>query len=163
MGSDDQSPNNWLCQWESNKKSRRRAIRAWLKRFSNNSLLPRTLSTYPSASDLPEAVAMSNNLVHQTPEDQFLHWHQEMKRKQEEQARQMQELQARTKRLQRENDQLRSQVEKSLELGKDVRDGDPVEHIVVRNKGKESIVSDNEAPADDELSSRRSQSMSPPP
>ena len=37
---------------------------------------------------------MSNNLMHQTLEDQFLHWLQEMERKQEEQARQMQELQA---------------------------------------------------------------------
>ena len=59
-----------------------------------------------------------------------------MERKQEEQARQMQELQARAKRLQRENDQLQSQVEKSLEVGKDVRVGVHVEHPVVHNKGK---------------------------
>ena len=59
-----------------------------------------------------------------------------MERKQEEQARQMQELQARAEHLQRENEQLRSQVEKSLELGKDVRDGDRVEHPIVPNKGK---------------------------
>ena len=34
----------------------------------------------------------------------------------------MQELQARVERLQRENDQLRALVEKSLELARDVRD-----------------------------------------
>ena len=34
--------------------------------------------------------------------------------------RQMQELQARTKHLQHENDQLRAQVEESYDLGKDV-------------------------------------------
>ena len=71
----------------------------------------------------------------------------------------MQELQAHAKHLQLENDQLRSHVEKNLELGKDVRDGD----CVVRNKGKEPIISDDDdAPADDELSSRRSPSTNPP-
>ena len=48
----------------------------------------------------------------------------------------MHELQACVERLQRENGQLRSQVEKSLELGKDVRDGERVEHPIVCNKGK---------------------------
>ena len=87
-----------------------------------------------------------------------------MERKQEEQARQMQELQARIECLQRENDQLRSQVEKSLKLGNDVREGDRVEHPIVRNKGKEPIISDDgDAPANDELSSRGSLSISPPP
>ena len=104
---------------------------------------------------------MSNNLVHQTPKDQFLHWRQEMKRKQEEQAKQMHELQARTECLQHENDQLRSQVEKSLKLGKDVQDGDCAEHLVVRNKGKELMVSDNKAPVDNELSSGRSHPQVP--
>ena len=86
-----------------------------------------------------------------------------MERKQEEQASQMQELQARVERLQCENNQLRSQVEKILKLGKDVRDCDRAGHLVVPNKGKELMVSDNEAPADDELSSGRSPSTSPPP
>ena len=77
--------------------------------------------------------------------------------------RQMQQLQARAESLQRENDQLQSQVEKSLELGKDVRDGNCAKHPIVRNKGQEPIVSDNEAPTDDELSSGISPSTSPPP
>ena len=55
--------------------------------------------------------------------------------------------------LQHENDQLLSQVEKSIELGKDVRDGDRVEHPAVRNKEKKHVVFENEAPTDDELSS----------
>ena len=48
----------------------------------------------------------------------------------------MHELQAHGERLKRENDQLRFQVEKSLEIGKDVRDGDRAEHPIVLNKGK---------------------------
>ena len=105
---------------------------------------------------------MSKNLTHQTPEDHFVHWRQEMERKQEDQTRQMQELQARAELLHCENDQLRSQVEKSIELGKDVRDGDRVEHLIVCNKGKEPIISyDYDAPTDDELTSRRSPSTSP--
>ena len=83
-GPDDQSLNNWRLLWESNKKSHRRAARAWLQRFSSSCLLPGTLSTPFSASDLPEAVVMSNNLMHQTPEDQFLHWCQDKERKQVE-------------------------------------------------------------------------------
>ena len=111
---------------------------------------------------------MSNNLMHQTPEDQFLHWRKEMERKQEEQARQMQELQACVEQLQRENDQLRSQVENSLELGNDVRDGYRDKHPIVHNKEKEPIIScdgdgDGDAPVDDELSSGRSPSTSLPP
>ena len=88
-GSDDQSPNNWSRMWEANKKSRQHAARAWLQRFSSCPPLPRTLSTPSSAFNLPKAIAMSNNPMHQTPKDQFLHWRQEMERKQEEQARQM--------------------------------------------------------------------------
>ena len=77
--------------------------------------------------------------------------------------RQMQKLQAWAEHLQHENDQLRSQVEKSLELGKDVQDGNHAEHPVVCNKGKEPIVSNNEAPTDDELSSGRLPYTSPSP
>ena len=72
-----------------------------------------------------------------------------MERKQEEQARQMQELQVRIKSLQRDNDQLRSQVEKSLKLGKDVREGDCAERPIIRNKEKDPIISnDGDAPTD---------------
>ena len=78
--------------------------------------------------------------------------------------RQMQELQAHAKRLQRENNQLWSHVEKSLKLGKDVRDGDCVEHPIVHNKGKDPIIfGDGDAPSDDELSFGRFSSTSPLP
>ena len=103
-GSDDQSLNNWRRLWETNNKSRRWAARAWLQQFSSNRQLSRTLSTPPSTYDILEAVVMLNNPMHQTPENKFLHWCQEMERKQEEQVRQVQELLARAKRLQREND-----------------------------------------------------------
>ena len=107
---------------------------------------------------------MLTNPMHQAPEYQFLHWRHKMKRKQEEQARQMQELQVRDERLQRDNDQLRAQVEESCDLGKDVRDDDRVEYPIARNKGKEPIIfSNSDSSIDDELSSRRSRSTSPPP
>ena len=54
-----------------------------------------------------------------SPEDQFLQWRQDIKRKQEEQARQMKELQGQVERLQHENDQLRAHIKKSHDLGKD--------------------------------------------
>ena len=57
------------------------------------------LSTPSSTSDQPEVGTMSNNPMHQTLEDQFLHWRQEMERKQEEQARKMRELQDRVEHL----------------------------------------------------------------
>ena len=83
---------------------------------------------------------MSINPMIQSPEDQFLHWHQDMERKHEEQARQMKELQGHVKRLQWENDQLRAQIEKSPYMGKDVLDGDQAAYSITRNKGKESVI-----------------------
>ena len=65
---------------------------------------------------------MSSHPMNKLPKDQFLHCHQEMEKKQEEQVRQMKKLQGHLERLQRENDQLRAQIEKSHDLGKDVRD-----------------------------------------
>ena len=86
-----------------------------------------------------------------------------MEKKQEEQARQMQELQGRVERLQRKNDQLGAQVEKSRELGRDVQDGNRAKYPIAHNKGKEPIIPDNvDAPADDELSLGISPSMSLP-
>ena len=49
---------------------------------------------------------MSNIPMSQSPEDQFLNWCQDMERKQEEQARQMKELEGHVERLQQENDRL---------------------------------------------------------
>ena len=52
---------------------------------------------------------------------------------------------------------------KSLELGKDAREGDRAEPPIVHNKGKEPVIYGNgDAPTDDELSSERSPSMGPP-
>ena len=91
----------------------------------------------------------------QSPKDQFLHWRQDMDKKQEEQARHMRELQEHAKRLQRENDCLRVQVEKRHDLGEgDAQDGGQAKHPTVRNKGKKPIIpNDADALADDELSS----------
>ena len=97
---------------------------------------------------------MSSNSMNQLSEDQFLHWHQEIEKKQEEQARQMKELQGHVERLQRENDQLLAQIEKNCNLGKDVRDSVRVMHPISCNRGKEPIIPDDvDTPTDDELSS----------
>ena len=63
---------------------------------------------------------MSSHPMKQSSKYQFLHWLQEMEKKQEEQARQMKELQGHVERLQRENDQLQAQIEKSHHLIKGV-------------------------------------------
>ena len=47
---------------------------------------------------------MSTNQMIQSPENRFLHWRQDIERKQEKQARQMKEIQGHAERLQREND-----------------------------------------------------------
>ena len=81
-----------------------------------------------------------------------------MEKKQEEQARQMRELQEHVECLQRENDGLRAQVEKRHDLGEgDAQDSGQAKHSTVRDKGKKPIIPDDaDAPTDDELSSRSS-------
>ena len=90
--SDDQGNNNWRRLWESNRKSRLQAARTWFQRLSTSPSSRRTLSVPPSTSDSLEAVTMSTDPMIQSPENQFLHLHQDMDRKQEEQVRQMKEL-----------------------------------------------------------------------
>ena len=52
-------------------------------------------------------------------------------------------------------------MEKSRDLGKDVRDGGRVVHSITRNRGKESVIPDDvDTSADDELSSGSSPSLS---
>ena len=63
---------------------------------------------------------MSSNPVNQSKEDRFLHWCQDMERKQEESARKMKELQSHVEYLQRENDQLRTQIRESHTLGRGI-------------------------------------------
>ena len=63
---------------------------------------------------------MLSNLVNQSKEYQFLHWRQDMERKQEEQARKMKELQSHVDRLQQENDQLCTQIRESREPGRGI-------------------------------------------
>ena len=104
---------------------------------------------------------MASNSMNQLLEDQFSHWRQDLERKQEEQARQMKELQGQAESLQCENDQLQAQIEKSCDLGKDVQDNGRTAHPIARNKGKEPIVLDDvDTPVDDELSSGNSPSLS---
>ena len=65
----------------------------------------------------------------------------------------MKELQERVEHLQRENDHLRSQVEKRHDLDEiDAQDSGQTKHPVVHDKGKKPIaLNDVDTPADDEL------------
>ena len=73
----------------------------------------------------------------------------------------MKEMQGYVKCLQRKNDQLRAQMEKIHNLGKDVRDSGRARHPTTPNKGKEPIVpNDVDTPTYDELSLGSSPSLS---
>ena len=97
---------------------------------------------------------MSKNSMIQLLEDQFLHWAQDMEKKQEEQARKMKELQDDVESLPRENDRLRAQIEKRCYLsGRDVQANNRALHPVPRNKGKKPIILDEaDVAVNDELS-----------
>ena len=86
-----------------------------------------------------------------------------MEKKQEEQARQMKELQECAEQLQRENDWLRAQVEKRHDLDeRDPQDCGLARHPAIRNKGKKPITLDDvDTLANDELSSGSSPNLSP--
>ena len=90
--SNEPGTDNWHRLWEMNKKSHRRCARTWLQRLSN-SPSPPIASTIPiSAPNSFDTGAMNSNPVIQSPEDHFLHWRQDMEKKQEEKARMMKEL-----------------------------------------------------------------------
>ena len=98
---------------------------------------------------------MTNNLANQSLEDQFLRWRQDIEAKQEEQARQMAELQSRADHLQQENDHLRTCLES--ERIRNTRGSSHPAPPIKQNKGKEPMrPEDNDVAADDELSSGRS-------
>ena len=78
-----------------------------------------------------------------------------METKQEEQARQMAELQSRADHMQQENDRLRARLEK--DQVENARGSSHPAPPVKQNKGKEPIrPDDSDAAADDELSSSSS-------
>ena len=72
-GSNDQDNNNWHRLWESNRKFRLQATRAWLQQLSTSPSSIGTLSVPPFTSDPFEAITMLINPMIQSPEDQFLH------------------------------------------------------------------------------------------
>ena len=106
---------------------------------------------------------MASNPVIWSPEDQFLHWCQDMEKKQEEQVRQMKELQERAEQLQRENDRLWAKVKQRHDLvERDAQDSGPARHPTFRDKGKKPIALDDvDTPADDEISLGNSPNLSP--
>ena len=89
----DLGNNNWHRIRELNKKSRLQVARSWLQWLSSSpSSLGALLIPY-STSTSPDVVAITSIPMNQSLEDQFLHWRQDVERKQEEQGRQMKELQ----------------------------------------------------------------------
>ena len=72
----------------------------------------------------------------------------------------MKELQGQAERLRCKNYQLQAQIEKSRDLGKDVRDSGRDTQLITRNKGKGPVVpGDIDTLVDDELSSGSSPSL----
>ena len=105
---------------------------------------------------------MTSNPANQSIEDQFLRWRQEIKAKQEEQAKQMAELQDHATRLQKENDRLRTRLE--ADRGENIRGRTHPAPPAQPSKGKEPILpGDNDPSVDDELSSGNSLSPDLPP
>ena len=73
----------------------------------------------------------------------------------------MKELQGQAERLQRENDQLWAQIERSHDLRKDVQDSGRSAQQIACDKGKEPIApNDIDSLVDDKLSSSSSPSLS---
>ena len=66
--------------------------RAWVHPLPSDLPLPKVLVVPAHPTGQSEFIAMSSNPTNPPIEDQFLRWRQEMKAKQEEQARQMAEL-----------------------------------------------------------------------
>ena len=102
--------NNWSHLWERpSKKSHRQRVR--LRRLSSDPSLPEESIVPTHSSSSQDPVAMASNPANQSLENQFLHWRRDMETKQEEQAKQMAELQSRANHMQQENDHLWARLE----------------------------------------------------
>ena len=139
--------------WERlSKKAHRRFARVWLHPLSSDRLSHEALVVPDQPTRQSDPIVMTSNPTNQSLEDQFLRWRQYMETKQEEQARQMAELQSRVDQLQQENNRLRTRLEG--EWAGNVRGSNHPAPPVKQNKGKEPIQSeDTDAAANDELSS----------
>ena len=92
--SENMRDNNWCRLWERpSKKSHQQRVR--LRRLSIDPSHPEDLVVLTHSFGSLDPIVMASNPTNQSLEDQFLRWHQDMETKQEEQARQMIELQNR--------------------------------------------------------------------
>ena len=144
---------NWYRLWERpTKKAHRRVARAWLLQLSSDLPSPKALVVPDQPIGPSDFVIMISNPTNQSLEDQFLRWRQDMEVKEEEQARQIAELQGRADHLQQENDCLWARLE-----GKQIKNASASDHpapLIKQNKGKEPIrLEGSDTTADDELSS----------
>ena len=150
--------------WERpSKKAHRRFAKAWLHPLSSDLPSPEALVVPNQPIGLSNFVIMTCNPANQSIEDQFLRWRREMEAKQEEQARQMAELQDHATCLQQENDCMRTCLEANR--GENIRGCTHPAPPVHPSKGKEPILpGDSDPPADGELSSGSSPlpDLSPP-
>ena len=98
---DSENPrdNNWRRLWErSRKKSQREHAR--LRLLSSDPPHPEDLVVPAHSSGSSGSIAMASNPANQSLEDRFLRWRQDMETKQEEQGREMAELQSHADHLQ---------------------------------------------------------------
>ena len=151
--SEKSGDHNWRRLWETpSKKSQRRYARAWVHLLLGDLPISRD-SAIPKHPTVPsEFTVMTTNPANLNPEDQLLSWRQEMEARQEEQTRQMAELQEHANQLREENWCLRTQLEVGLagQLREPPRSFPPSHP----SKGKEVTAPDDvDLPADDELSS----------
>ena len=160
--------NNWRRLWERpSTKSHREHAR--LRRLSSDPPCLEDSVVPTHSSGLSDPIAMVSNPVNQSLEDQFLRWRQDMEAKQEDQARQMIELQSCADHLQQENDRLRARLEKDRGGGGgggggNARGSSHLAPLVKQNKGKEPILqSDNDATMNNALSSDKSPLLDLPP
>ena len=144
---------NWSHLWERpSKKAHRHFAKAWLHPLSSDLPSPEALVVPDQPTGSSNFVIMASNLANQSLEDQFLRWRREMEAKQEEQAKQMAELQNHAASLQQENDCLRIGLE--ADRGENIRRRTHPAPPIQTSKGKEPILpGDSDPPADDELSS----------
>ena len=92
---------NWRRLWERpSKKAHPRFMRAWLHPLSSDQLSPEAFVVPDQPIGLLDSIIMTRNPANSSLEGQFLRWRQDMEAKQEEQAKQMAELQSRVDHLQ---------------------------------------------------------------
>ena len=109
--SENSGDHNWRRLWETpSKKTQRRYARAWVHPLPGDLLISKALAIPKNPIGSSEFNTMTSNPANLAHEDQFLLWRKDMKVKQEEQDRQMAELNEQTNWLLEENEYMRTRM-----------------------------------------------------